>query len=487
MAANDNQSLIPYGDYCPDNIQLDGNQTDRMHNIFIRADGTLMGVPNAKKAVNHPQGDRLTTLFATPTTNSSFTVFGGGRDLWAWDNLKSDWTPGFKAETESKFRWQIVDFNGVIYAAREGAGLLYFDIAEHIFKPVPNAPKMRGIYPTTDFLVGYGIQDKPQMVCWSGLKDGMKWDFGKDNAGFNYITRGGNITCVIGGQNPYIFTLRQIFKMTRTGGETPWAFSLVNPNVGLYDQQDCCEINNLVIFNDTQTYYQLEAETDSLTDIGRDIVNHTWPYYNSGTKDSSVNMRAVGDVMGRRAYYVFPGKGTLIWNLEAGKWSAMSHEGLDVFIGNFYVSSYDDMDKTYASICLVPFRADEFRDVYSCSLALSKLDGIYLIDEQEEKLFAVIGSPRLSSVPAQMQAAGRTRARIDINSVRAVLDGRAANAVKYSRADWAKAKETAFAAQNKYHQSNFRLSATTFMLYARTNSFSSFRGWVINQKGGYYQ
>jgi len=485
--ANDSQKLIAYGDYCPDNVQLDGNQTDKMHNILIRADGSLMGVPSARKAVNHPKDDRLTTLFATPTTNSSFTVFGGGKNLWAWDNLASDWKLGFEADSDSKFRWQIVDFNGVIYAAREGVGLVYFDAIEHIFKAVPGAPKMRGLYPTTDFLIGYGIQDKPQMVCWSALKDGMAWDFGEENSGFEVITRGGHVTAVIGGQNPYIFTLRQIFKMTRTGGDTPWAFSLVNPNVGLYDQQDCCEINNIVLFCDTQTYYLIETGTDQLKDIGRDIVNITWPYYASETKDSSLNMRAVGDVASRRAYFVYPGKGTLIWNLEASKWSTMEHEGLDVFIGNFHVSSYDQMDKDFASICLVPYRADEFRDAYSVSLALSKLDGIYLIDEQAEKLPATVGSPRLTNIPEQSQSGSLNRVQIEINSVSAVMDGEAANAVKYTRRDWAAAKETAFIAQNKYRQSNFRLCATSFMLYGRIKNFTSFRGWIVNQKGGYYQ
>jgi len=463
------------GIYNPDNIRQDTANCAQLHNVFIKNDGSLFPVPQTRLAAPQPENDTLSALFASPTTNSNFNVFGGGEHLYVWSNIKSAWIMAYEAQTKAQFRWTITDFNGIIYAARDGEGLVYFDQASEAFLPVEGAPPMGAIYATADFLIGYRITDKPNYVYWSALKDGMKWEAGKDNSGFEIFTRGGSISAVIGGQNPFIFTLRQIYRMNRQGGDAAWAFKLIDTNTGAYTQQDCCEVNGDVYFDDTQSYFRL-TQDEQLIDIGRDRVSRTWPYYQSEEKLASINMRAVADVMARRAYFVFPGRGTLIYNILADRWSTMEHEGLDVFIGNFHVSSYDQMDEVYASICLVPYRANDFRDSYACALALSRPDGIYLIDDNFPTQ-ALIDSGLITSLPEQ---------RDELNNVSALTDNNAvSNRVEYTRRASVAPLRTDFVNQNSTGLSNYRINGYRFRITSRLSGFEWFSGWEINQDRGF--
>jgi len=469
------QLRIPIAVYEPDKSIENNKSTDTLNNVFIDNEGNLLNVPSSYKAVNQPDDDRLTNLFATPTVSGDFSLFAGSdKGLYVWSNLDSKWIQKYTCISDTQYRWDIVDFKGEIYAAKQGEPIQYWNGTSFVdLQSVSEGtvPNCGAITSTSDFLVAYRDSDNPDRVYWSGIKDGKFWKAGERNSGFEQFTRGGFVTCVKGNTNLAVFTLRMTYKMIRTGGDTPWSFKLLHDSLGVYDRQHCCLSGSNIFFNDTQSYWVLNIDTDQFNDIGKYKVSNTWKFSHS--------LRVVPDVLNRRAYFVYPLIGTLIFNEASGLWSTMEHEGLDVFIGNFTVSSLDDMDSEYSSVCLYPYNLEEVRDVYSCALAMSKPDGIYLLDDS---------SFTTANIKTNI-ISDEHNSFMDINNIKAITDGsNTQSKIDYNYKPstvYPLGFSTSFISQSNQGYSNFRVRCYTYTITTNTTGFKFFNGWQVNTTKGY--
>ncbi len=267
--------MKPFGEYAPDQAQINTSYSSKAENVIAGA--------NAYHAIKSPFWASY-PLPETPKGAAMFHLGNGERVTFVGDKNSlyrkkyAKWldVKSIKSDLEISEFWAFTQFGNLALATNGREAVQVYDLNKtEKFEPLKgNPPKAKYINIVGDYVVLAHVDGHGRKVHWSGTNDAETWEIGSKNSDIQIQPNGGEITGIVGGEHGYIFQEYAIRRMTPSSGRLIFTFDKISNDIGCKSPRSIVQHGNKIFFLANDGFYILEG--DQLAPIGAQRVNKTF-------------------------------------------------------------------------------------------------------------------------------------------------------------------------------------------------------------------
>jgi len=275
-------AALLFGEYAPDNSDLNRKYTNSVLNVVPRADG--YGPFQDISALTAALPGQCRGHFYARKGDGSIAVFAGtATDLYMLDNTLLTWTLVSKGSSSystlsTAAQWQFEQFNDFVLATQANAALQVYDLTSSSeFDDVTGSPPQAAYIAIVNrFVVLSGLLSQPYRIQWSGLNDITGWTSGVNSSDFQDLPDGGVAKGVAGGELGFIFQDQSIRRMLfAPGSDVIFQIDRVAKDIGLLAPYSLVTSGNYILFLSAKGFMKLGID-GSLAPIGNERVDRTF-------------------------------------------------------------------------------------------------------------------------------------------------------------------------------------------------------------------
>lgn len=356
--------MIPFGDWTPDQPALNNPGTDYVMNVIpfsghYGPQRDFSALTNAldsacQGAVSLQAQDGTVVGYAGDAAKL-YELSGG--DTW------SDASKGGGYTTSQDDYWGFAEFGDLVVAVNgTDAPQKIVPTVGGPFADLGGSPPVaRYVAVVRDHVVLAGLLNYPNAVHWSAFNDAEGWTIGTDLSDRQIFPDSGWVKGIVGGEVGYVFTERQIIRMSYTGDEYVFQFDVVERNRGLYVSTSLVTAGRMNFFLAHDGFYVMID--GKATPIGGKKVDgyflkdvnpgYLWKISGAADPVNKIVAWAYTSVDSQSA----PDK-IIMFNWETGQWSqaSIALDWLYTVLGQG--QTLEDLDSISASLDDLPFSLD---------------------------------------------------------------------------------------------------------------------------------
>jgi hypothetical protein len=203
--------MIPFGEYKPDLMNLNGQNSQLAQNVVPRADG--YGPFKSFIAFSAALPAPCRGFFYARRSDGSIAVFAGTtRRLYLLNNTNLTWSDVSAGGSDypalpTANHWQFAQFNNFVIAVQPSVAPQVYDLATSSgFAALSGAPPQAAYIAVVGrFVVLSGLLSNPYRIQWSGLNPVTIWTSGVNASDFQDLPDGGIVRGVAGGEYGVVF------------------------------------------------------------------------------------------------------------------------------------------------------------------------------------------------------------------------------------------------------------------------------------------
>lgn len=306
------------------------------------------------------QGSANGTLAATCLGAASFraadgtvfTIAGTAAQLYRYQ--ASGWTSvGSGYSASAQIGWRFAQWGDLIIATN-GVDLpraLDMTAGSPSFAALSGTPPIGELIAIVrDFVVLGRADNDPKRVQWSENDDAEGWTVGTNEADFQIMPTGGEVTALSGGEYGLVFQDRRISRMSYIGGDAIFQFDEISANIGCIAAGSLAKIGNLHFFLSHQGFAVCDGS--GVRAIGDEKVNRTV----LGEIDRSYlpQMSVAVDPRKSLVIWAIPNAATstklYIYNWALDRWSTATQTSQQVFSGLTESTTLEQLNSVYSSL-----------------------------------------------------------------------------------------------------------------------------------------
>lgn len=224
-------TMIPFGEYKPDLMNLNRQSSQLAQNVVPRADGygpfkSFVGFSTALPAA-------CRGFFYARRSDGSIAVFAGtARRLYLLNNTDLAWSDVSAGASDypalpAANHWQFAQFNNFVIAVQPSVAPQVYDLASSAaFAALAGAPPQAAYIAVVGrFVVLSGLLSNPYRIQWSGLNAVTTWTAGVNSSDFQDLPDGGIVRGVAGGEYGVVFQDTVMRRMVYLSG-SPLVFNI---------------------------------------------------------------------------------------------------------------------------------------------------------------------------------------------------------------------------------------------------------------------
>jgi hypothetical protein len=223
-------------------------------------------------------------------------------------------------------RWNFLQFGNTILAANDKNKLQAWTLGSSTYfgDVSPNAPVAKYVTVVRDFVVTANIDSgiESNKVQWSDINDESDWVSGATSqSDFQYISDGGNITGLTGGEFGLVLLERAIVRMSYIGSPFFFQFDTIARGLGCIEGNSVTKYGNITYFLGDDGFYSCDGST--VTPIGTQKVDN-WFFLNANPSkldQMSASVDPVRKIVVWNFINTFGGNSIIIYNWQVNKWS----------------------------------------------------------------------------------------------------------------------------------------------------------------------
>lgn len=448
---------IPFGEYRPDNADLNSKFSSSILNALPRSDGwgpfkDYSGFTDALPAT-------CRGYFYARRRDGSVAIFAGTVDkLYLLDNTDFSWTDvsassGTYTDLNSQAQWQFVQFNDNVIAVQANAVPQVFDLTSDTeFSALSGSPPQAAYISVINrFIVLSGLSSQPYRVQWSGLNAITTWTAGTNFSDFQDLPDGGIVRGVAGGEYGLIMQDQSIRRMIYSpGSDLVFQIDRIAQDRGLLAPYSLIPAGERLFFYSAQGFVQTDA-SGQLQMIGKEFVDREFlrdfDFENLqlliGAADPKSNIVAWGyrsvDDSETESFNKL-----LIYDWSLQRWGRIEMRGHYITSLSKPGLTLENLDDISASIEDLPFSLDEVSTATLPSLSLAGEDG-KIGFFSGDNLTATLETAEFSDPPY----------RLDINGVTPITDANNATVAIASRDTLAQDDAPVYGSESALNEDGF--------------------------------
>ena len=271
--------------------------------------------------------ENLNNVFAGRFSNTTEVFAGGATKLFKFDSSDLGMDNVSKSgDYSNTSKWNFIQFGNTIIAANNvnklqgftlGSSTLFADLAA-------TAPVAKYVAVVRDFVVAANLDSgvESNKVQWSDINDESDWTSGATSqSDFQYISDGGNITGLTGGEFGLILLERAIVRMTYIGSPFFFQFDTIARGLGCIEGNSVAKYNNITYFLGDDGFYACDG--NQVKSIGTQKVDN-W-FFNNANPSEFDTMSTTIDPLRKIVVWnflnTFGGRSLLMYNWQVDKWS----------------------------------------------------------------------------------------------------------------------------------------------------------------------
>ena len=223
--------MIPFGEYKPDLMNLNGQSSQLAQNVVPRADG--YGPFKSFIAFSAALPAPCRGFFYARRSDGSIAVFAGtARRLYLLNNTDLTWSDVSAGASDypalpAANHWQFAQFNNLVIAVQPSVAPQVYDLASSsAFAALSGAPPQAAYIAVVGrFVVLSGLLSNPYRIQWSGLNAVTTWTSGVNSSDFQDLPDGGIVRGVAGGEYGVVFQDSVMRRMVYLPG-SPLVFNI---------------------------------------------------------------------------------------------------------------------------------------------------------------------------------------------------------------------------------------------------------------------
>jgi hypothetical protein len=258
-------AVLPFGPWAPDISDLQGQNSQTIHNVYPRGDG--YGPVADALAYTSALAAACRGFFYAKKSDGSVQVFAGTSDkLYSLNNTTQAWADVSKAlgtysALSSNAQWQFRQFNNFVIAVQANAPTQVYDLTSSTeFADLGGSPPQAAYISIVNRFVVLSGLASPNVyrVQWSGLNATTTWTSGVSQSDYQDLADGGIVRGVAGGEFGVIFQDSSIRRMTYAPG-APYIFGIdrVSSDDGLFAPYSLINAQDRIFFLSPQGFKML--------------------------------------------------------------------------------------------------------------------------------------------------------------------------------------------------------------------------------------
>lgn len=271
--------------------------------------------------------ENLNSVIAGRFSATTNVFAGGATKLFKFDSSDLSMDNVSKSGNYSGVeRWNFVQFGNTIIAANNVNKLQGYTLGSSTTFDDLNASAPVAEYVTVvrDFVVAANLDSgtNANKVQWSDINDETDWTPGATSqSDSQYISDGGNIHGITGGEFGLILLDRAIVRMTYIGSPYFFQFDTIAKGLGCVEGNSVTKYGNTTYFLGEEGFYACDGST--VTPIGNEKIDR-WFWTHANPAKLS-NMSATVDSFRKIVVWnfetTFAKRGLMIYNWQVQKWS----------------------------------------------------------------------------------------------------------------------------------------------------------------------
>jgi hypothetical protein len=273
---------LPFGEYRPDNNDLDAAITRAVNNVIPRADG--YGPFQGHEAFTDTLPAACRGYFYARNSDNTITIFAGtSTELYKMSNTDFTWTNvsvggGPYAALAADANWQFAQFNEFVFAVHAAVDPQVWNLTSSTdFAALGGTPpKAAYVSIVNRFVVLTGLAANAYRVQWSGLNETDNWTSGTNSSDYQDLPDGGIVRPVLGGEFGIILQDQSIRRMTFSpGSETIFDIQRLAKDIGVLAPYSACSAGDRAFFISPKGPIQITGAGELLP-IGEEKVTRTF-------------------------------------------------------------------------------------------------------------------------------------------------------------------------------------------------------------------
>lgn len=293
-----------------------------------------------------PQG---VSIIIAGTATNLYRAYAGG-----WQSIGSGYS------IQSGGRWRFAQFGGIAIATNEADPMQKIDLNTGTTEALAGSPpKTKLLAVVKDFLVGAVINGDTNMLQWSGINNAEHWEVGVNQADYQIMPVGGEITGLLGGEVGIVLQRGRVSRMTYVGDNVVFQFDEVSYNVGCVSVHSVAQWGNLGFFLSDNGFMMWDGA--GLRQIGYEKVDRTFAAQYS--RADWLTMSTAVDAKNNLVVWSMADK-MWVYNWVLDRWSIIDKPAHIIFSGYTRALSIDEIDAIYGHIDaaeLPPLDSEEFK------------------------------------------------------------------------------------------------------------------------------
>ena len=223
-------------------------------------------------------------------------------------------------------RWNFIQFGNTILCANDRNKLQAWTLGSSTYfgDVSPNAPVAKYVTVVRDFVVTANIDSgvESNKVQWSDINDESDWVSGATSqSDFQYISDGGNITGLTGGEFGLVLLERAVVRMSYIGSPFFFQFDTIARGLGCIEGNSVTKYGNVTYFLGDDGFYSCDGS--SVKPIGTQKVDK-WFFENSNPSkldQMSASVDPERKIVVWNFINTFGGNSIMVYNWQVDKWS----------------------------------------------------------------------------------------------------------------------------------------------------------------------
>lgn len=223
-------------------------------------------------------------------------------------------------------RWNFIQFGNTIVAANDKNKLQSWTLGTSTYfgDVSTNAPVAKYVAVVRDFVVAANIDSgiESNKVVWSDINDESDWTPGATSqSDYQYISDGGNITGLTGGEFGLILLERAIVRMSYIGSPYFFQFDTIARGLGCIEGNSVTKYGNTTYFLGDDGFYSCDGAT--VKPIGTQKIDK-WFFLNANPSkfdQMSASVDPVRKIVVWNFINTFGGNSIMVYNWQVNKWS----------------------------------------------------------------------------------------------------------------------------------------------------------------------
>lgn len=293
--------------------------------------------------------------FVSPLGNTSI-IAGTSTKLYrakptSWEEVGTGYT------LQNDARWRFAQFGGLAVATNGNDPMVKIDLEGITASPLGGTPpRAKLLAVVKDFLVAGVVNNDVRMVSWSGINNAEHWAAGTNQADFQIMPTGGEVTGLLGGESGLILQRGRIVRMTYVGDNLVFQFDEISYNVGCVSVHSVVQWGNLGFFLSDNGFMMWDGA--QLRPIGQERVDRT--FMTAYGRADWPQMSTAVDVVNSLVCWAMADR-MFVYSWVLDRWSIIDTPATIVFSGFSRDMTLEELGELYGTMEAVPYSLDDDR------------------------------------------------------------------------------------------------------------------------------